>query len=109
MNEYLLLGENELLAEIEEQRVEFALLEKELPPGDDQEAEARLIEPGRRSPTMPTSSTFMALKRRPDAALAELNELEEGVTGPVAELQEHQAEEVMEARAAPLRAQSARR
>jgi methyl-accepting chemotaxis protein len=94
MNEYLLLGEPELLTEIEEQRAIFARLKDELPAGSDQGTEARLIS---RAITANDAyaAGFQALRSRPKAALARLNELEASVTGPIERLKEHQAREVI--------------
>jgi methyl-accepting chemotaxis protein len=99
MNEFLLIRTPDLLREVEGQRVEFAKLREALPPGPDQAAEARLID---RATTANDGYTaqFDALRPRPRAALARLNELEEGVTGPIEELETHQAHEVANARSA---------
>jgi methyl-accepting chemotaxis protein len=99
MNEYLLLREDELLDEVKEQRATFALVKAELPPGDDQEAEAALIEEAVTA-NDDYVAEFEALRGRPEAALSTLNKLEVGVTGPIDELNKHQAGEVKERRAA---------
>jgi hypothetical protein len=99
MNEYLLLGEAELLGEVEEQGAAFARLGKELPPGDDQALEAGMIDEATKA-NEAYIDTFMKLKGRPEAALAQLNEREEAVTGPIDELQAEQAGEVREGQAA---------
>jgi methyl-accepting chemotaxis protein len=99
MNEYLLLRDAELLDEVREQRAAFARLDKELPPGNDQTEEASLIGEGIKA-NDDYVATFESLRSRPDAALLKLNELEEDVTGPIDELDKHQAQEVRDRRAA---------
>src|SRR4051794_1473898 len=93
MNEYLLIKDPQLLDEVENQRVIFARLKDELPPGADQDAEARLID---RAITANDAyaAAFHSLRGRPNAALARLNELEASVTGPIDRLKSHQAREV---------------
>jgi methyl-accepting chemotaxis protein len=93
MNEYLLLSDPALLREIEEQRVDVGKLATELPPGPDQGAEAKLIDRAVEANDGYVAQ-FTTLRARPKAALAKLNELEEGVTGPIAQLKQHQAREV---------------
>ena len=99
MNEYLLLRDAELIDEVDEQRAAFAKIETELPPGGDQDAESTLVEDAVRANDAYVVE-FKALRSRPDAALARLNQLEESVTGPIAELEKHQSGEVRENRAA---------
>ena len=62
-----------------------------------QAAEAELIDQATRANNAYVV-TFTSLKARPAAALRKLNELEEGVTGPIERLQKFQAAEVAENR-----------
>jgi methyl-accepting chemotaxis protein len=93
MNEFLLIGDRELQDEVEQQRVTFARLKEELPPGRDQDTESRLID---RAITANDAyvTEFEALRTRPRAVLVRLNQLEGSVTGPIATLKAHQAREV---------------
>jgi methyl-accepting chemotaxis protein len=86
MNEYLLLREPELLNEIEEVRGEVTKIKAELPGGAHQTEEVTLAE---RAATSNDAYVveFKRLANRPHAALRRLNELEEGVTGPIEQLQ----------------------
>jgi methyl-accepting chemotaxis protein len=99
MNEYLLISEADLLDEIDEQRTAFARIKSELPPKGDQDREARLVVEAVEANDAYVVA-FTALRNRPDAAVARLNKLEETVTGPIAELEEHQSREVRENHAA---------
>ncbi|MEO8687019.1 MAG: methyl-accepting chemotaxis protein [Solirubrobacteraceae bacterium] len=93
MNEYLLLGDPKLLVELDEQRAAFARLKAELTPGAGHEIESRLAD---RAITANDAyvAEFESLRSRPKAALARMNELEPGVTGPIEQLKAHQAREV---------------
>jgi methyl-accepting chemotaxis protein len=86
MNEYLLLRDPELLTEIEKVRVQFAEIKRELAGGANRTTEVTLAE---RAATANDAyvAQFKALETRPRAALRRLNELEEGITGPIEELQ----------------------
>jgi methyl-accepting chemotaxis protein len=97
MNEYLLLRDPELLEEVEEQRVELSEIQEELPPGAHQTAEAALAAQAVKANDAYVAQ-FKARRAQPDAALAKLNALEGGVTGPIARLQTLQEGEVAEGR-----------
>jgi methyl-accepting chemotaxis protein len=91
MNEYLLLRDPELLVEIEKTRVQFSAVRHELP-GGLQSAQAGLAERATAANDAYVAE-FKTLETRPRAALRRLNELEEGITGPIDELQTLQRRE----------------
>jgi methyl-accepting chemotaxis protein len=95
MNEYFLLPEAEILDEIGELRGEMREFEEELPEGAHQTAETRLA-----SQIVDANEAYVAefekLRTRPEAALKQLNALEESVTGAIAKLQTVHADEVKE-------------
>jgi methyl-accepting chemotaxis protein len=93
MNEYLLIRDPALLDEVEKQRVKFGRLEADLPPGDHQAAEARLVDEATTA-NVAYVATFNSLRSRPKAALRRLNDLEEEVTGPIERLERLQQREV---------------
>jgi methyl-accepting chemotaxis protein len=92
MNEYLLLRDSELLTEIDKARGEVAQIKTELAGSAPQSSEVTLAE---RAATANDAyvAEFNALRTRPRAALGKLNELEEGITGPIEELQAAQRRE----------------
>jgi len=85
MNEYLLLRDAALIAEVDAQRDAFGRLQAALPPGDHQAAEARLVDEATAANDA-FVARFKTLRARPDAALRELNALEEAVTAPIERL-----------------------
>jgi methyl-accepting chemotaxis protein len=97
MNEYLLLREPELLREVEQQRVGLGRLEAKFAVGHAEEA--KLVDEAT-SANDRYVAAFLAIRTRPRAALAKLNELEETVTGPIDRLQKVNQQEVRERRAA---------
>ena len=97
MNEYLLIPEREILGEVEEQRAEFDRLATDLPPGDHQDEESVLALDATEA-NDDYVELFLEQRGRP-GVLERLNELEEGVTGPVDRLEAAQASEVRESRA----------
>jgi methyl-accepting chemotaxis protein len=105
MNEYFLIREADILEEIEELRTEFRGLEAHLPPGAEQEQEARLARQLVKANDAYVAE-FETLRTRPDAGLDRLNALEETVTGPIEELQAIHSREVKSGLAA---AESAKR
>jgi methyl-accepting chemotaxis protein len=99
MNEHLLLRDPELLAEIEETRGRFSQIKAELPGGAHQSAEATLAQRAVAANDAYVAQ-FKALEARPRVALSKLNELEEGITGPIDELQALQRREAASNRSA---------
>jgi methyl-accepting chemotaxis protein len=93
MNEFLLIRDPELLAEVEDQRAEIGRVEGKLG-AESQESAERALAVKTKDSNDAYVTTFLALRARPKAALAKLNELEETVTGPIEKLQKLQAGEV---------------
>jgi methyl-accepting chemotaxis protein len=85
MNEYLLLHDKDLLVEVEKAQAQFAQVKHELPGGVHQSAELTLAE---RATAANDSYVreFTALANQPRTVLRRLNQLEEGITGPIEEL-----------------------
>jgi methyl-accepting chemotaxis protein len=96
MNEYLLIPEAELLAEVEEMHSKFQSVEEELGAGDQERGERRLINEATEANDAYVK-TFLAGRTRPAAVLKKLNGLEETVTGPIERVQKLQAGEVKSA------------
>ena len=94
MNEYLLVRVSGLLSEVEKERVELVRLSAELPSGGHQTEEVRLANQAVAANDAYVTE-FRALRDRPEAALAKLNELEDSVTGPIQRLKKAQAREVV--------------
>jgi methyl-accepting chemotaxis protein len=105
MNEYLLLRDPDLLSEVEQSRSRFSQVKNELSGGAHQTAEATLA--GRATAANDAYVVeFKALIRQPRAALRRLNELEEGITGPIDQLQTLQRREAESDRSAAASAKS---
>jgi len=99
MNEYLLLRDPDLLVEVEQARLHFSQVNRELASGTHQSAQVTLSERATAANDRYVA-VFKTLESRPRAALRRLNELEEGVTGPIDELQALQQRETVSDRSA---------
>ena len=99
MNEYLLIGDADLLGEMETQRVAFGRLATRLGTGAHKRAEVRLAAEAVNANNVYVTE-FRALQAQPRAALRKLNQLEDSVTTPIARLQKLQSHEIEVGRAA---------
>jgi methyl-accepting chemotaxis protein len=86
MNEYLLLREPDLLGEIDDARVRFSELKDKLGGAGHAADEATLADRAANANDAYVAR-FTALRKQPRAALSTLNDLEDGITGPIAKLQ----------------------
>jgi methyl-accepting chemotaxis protein len=93
MNEFLLLRDPELLAEVDELRGEFRRVEDKLGTGAHRSAERGLVAKATDGNDAYVKA-FLAVRTRPTDALRTLNDLEKTVTGPITTLQALQAGEV---------------
>jgi methyl-accepting chemotaxis protein len=92
MNEYLLLRDPELIGEIDQMRARFSEIKSELASGSHQTAQATLATRAAAANDAYVTE-FKTVRTRPRLALSTLNKLEEGVTGPIEQLQAIQRRE----------------